>query len=133
MERRCGSVLGPLAGAVNSEKEDMRKEKERKREAEGKRALQQPRCTFVSVSDVMMLVDSLFRGTFKERTNMWFPLGRQRGKKRKKKVISGGKSNSEKEDKRDREEREERARGRENVEMRGVDLHWLDLTSVKLR
>lgn len=35
--------------------------------------------------------------------------------------MSGGKSNSEKEDKRDREERKVRAGGRENVEMRGVD------------
>ncbi len=51
----------------------------------------------------------------------------------KEKAISGGKSNSEREDKRDGEERKVRARGRENIEMRGVDLHWLDLTSVKLR
>lgn len=46
---------------------------------------------------------------------------------------SGGKSNSEKEDKRDREERKVRVGGRENVEMRGVDLLWLDSTSVRLR
>ena len=52
---------------------------------------------------------------------------------RKKNVMSGGKSNSEKEDKRDREERKVRAGGRENVEMRGVDLLWLDSTSVRLR
>lgn len=45
----------------------------------------------------------------------------------------GEKENSEKEDKRDREEREVRARGRETIEMRGVDLHWLDLTSAELR
>lgn len=90
---------------------------------------------------MMTLVDCLFSGAFKEKTNMWFPSGEaeageeesEGGERGFEKVISGRKSNSGKEDKRDGEQWKVRTRGRENIEMTGADLHWRDLTSVKFR
>lgn len=90
MEHRCGSVLGLLAGGVNSEKEDTREKKERERQTwrvkggeekkANKRQTGSPAAQVhvVSVSGMMTLVDRLFSRAFKEKTNMWFPLGRQK-------------------------------------------------------
>lgn len=135
MEHRWGSVRSVFASGLNLGKKNTGQKIEKRgtdREKEGWEADKHQigstaaQVHIESVSGMMMSMAFVFSGAFEDRSSMWILLGRQEAErkevkkrlKRKKEVISGGKSNSEEEDKRDREERKVRARGSENVDER---------------